>query len=147
MSEQITNKLLSIHGDWVAEIFAGRKRIEYRRVQSLHEPGTWIWIYETSPTSSIVGYFIVERVEVLQEQFITHKYINHKGINRERKFRVPDGARAIHFDDVTRLNRCVTLEKLRELKPGFHPPQGHAVKMPQEFLDYIFCGENGYFRN
>ena len=142
MSEQITNKLLSIHGDWVTEIFAGRKRIEYRRVQSLHEPGTWIWIYETSPTCAIVGNFVVDRVEVLQqEQFITHE-----SDTVIRKFRAPEGTRAIHFSDVSRLNRCVTLEKLRELKPGFHPPQGHAVTMPQEFLDYIFCNENGYFR-
>lgn len=134
MYEKVTNKILSIHPYWANEIFAGRKTVEYRKVQSIHEKGTFIWVYETSPTKAIVGYFIVDRVEV----FNTDTNITHDNGLEVRRFLVPVNSRAIHFNNVSRLQQGIPLRKLRELKPGFHPPQGHAVEMPQKFLDYIY---------
>ena len=54
--------LISVRPNFASALFAGRKRFEFRRVRSSVRPGDLALVYETAPTSKVVGEFSVGRV-------------------------------------------------------------------------------------
>lgn len=85
MDTTAQNVLISIHPEYVDLIFAGKKRIEFRKCNIPSVPRTFL-VYATSPVSQIVGYFVSEFVEKATPNELWSRYANIGGISREKYF-------------------------------------------------------------
>ena len=85
MDTATQNVLISIHPEYVDLIFAGKKRIEFRKSNIPSEPRTFL-VYATAPVSRIVGYFVSELVETATPDELWNRYADIGGISREKYF-------------------------------------------------------------
>ncbi|RAL25382.1 hypothetical protein DL240_04005 [Lujinxingia litoralis] len=133
-----TGILLSIKPLYADKILKGDKTVELRRVLPGLEPDEIVLLYATAPVSAIVGWFTVNSVvtqsvnllwqtvgpqsSISHEEFCTYLQGREKGV-------------AILVEKVFPINTTETtsLNSLRQLYPGFHPPQG--FRYIQRFKD------------
>ena len=119
--------LLSIHPQYAKGILAGVKRVELRRRLPRIAAGDVVVIYATVPTTAVVGFFTVERVERLPLGPLWRRVRDVAGVTRAAYRAYFEGLAegvAIFVGKVERLSRPIPLRELRALWPGFHPPQG-----------------------
>ena len=56
------NIILSIHPKWAEKIYAGEKKIEWRKTKpKSYDREMKVYLYETAPVKKVTGYFMVER--------------------------------------------------------------------------------------
>ena len=62
-SEIMTREpILSIHPEFAEAIFAGKKRVEFRRRPVAIPESGRVWIYATKPTAGVLGFIEVKQV-------------------------------------------------------------------------------------
>ncbi len=84
-------------------------------------------VYATAPKMAIVGFFTVKYIERLPLGPLWRRVRNVAGVTRAEYTNYFDGLTegvGIFVADVTRLGQPIPLAELREVWPGFHPPQG-----------------------
>lgn len=122
----MSEALISIKPDYVKKIFRGQKTAELRTRPLNLEVGTRLWIYSTLPQGEIVGATQVEalfsgspvdiwmkfsrQICISKEEFDT--YVK----NREKVYVVIIGC-------PNTLSKTPSLDHLRLVLNGFHPPQ------------------------
>ncbi|TIN19258.1 MAG: ASCH domain-containing protein [Mesorhizobium sp.] len=111
---------------FVAEaILSGEKTIELRRRIPLIGIGTRLWIYATKPVGAVVGSATVKRIIRGLPEEVWAKGGDQAGIDRESFDIYFDGAVeaiGLVLEDI-RPGRPISIEKLRLIRTGFHPPQ------------------------
>lgn len=117
--------IISIHPEYAEAILSGKKTIELRRRIPKIEEGTRLWIYATRPQAAIIGSAIVasitrESPASIWMQHSKDAFIPKKDYNNY--FRGTDKAIAIRLINAEKCHP-VKIDKLREIKEGFHPPQ------------------------
>lgn len=56
------NIILSIHPKWADKIYAGEKKIEWRKTKpKWYDSKAKVYLYETAPVKNVTGYFMIER--------------------------------------------------------------------------------------
>ncbi|MEP9377487.1 ASCH domain-containing protein [Aquabacter sp. CN5-332] len=117
--------IISIRPNFAEAIIAGEKTVELRRRIPPIEIGTRLWIYATKPVGAVIGSAVVKDIfRGLPED------IWDKGGNLSRVDRADFD---IYFAGAVeaiglllwqaRRGHPVSIEKLRSIRAGFHPPQ------------------------
>lgn len=127
MTEQVL--LMSIQPKYAHLIRKGLKTVELRRVKPKVQNGSLVFLYESSPTKSIVGYFYIQ--SMVTEKIITvwKKYRNRIGISHKEfkdYLHNKQDCTAILFEHYLPFESPVSLEKLRECLGESMPPQSYC---------------------
>jgi predicted transcriptional regulator len=114
--------LLSIHPRFADQIFDGTKRIEFRK-RNLPAESRRVFVYSTSPTSTILGYFDVEMTVDLPPAILWRKYSNIGGILK--------GAFDSYYQG-HRLGRGLLIASIQRFSRAVPLPKG--IRAPQSFV-------------
>ncbi|RWO65005.1 MAG: ASCH domain-containing protein [Mesorhizobium sp.] len=117
--------IISIRPNFAEAILSGEKTIELRRRIPLIGIGTRLWIYATKPVGAVVGSATVKRIIRGLPEEVWAKGGDQAGIDRESFDIYFDGAVeaiGLVLEDI-RPGRPISIEKLRLIRTGFHPPQ------------------------
>lgn len=105
--------VLPIRPEYVEKIFQGRKKYEYRKSLPNKEVDK-ILIYETSPTSKVVGEAIVDFVEGAPPDVLWNKTKHASGITHDffdMYFRNCDTAYAYRLSQVKKYKKPIDVKK------------------------------------
>jgi predicted transcriptional regulator len=117
--------IISIHPTYADAILAGKKTIELRRRIPELPSGTRLWIYATRPTGAVVGVATIQEVTRAHPATIWKRHRNGAGVDHasfKAYFNGAEKAVAILLAAVQRVEP-ITIDQLREIREGFHPPQ------------------------
>lgn len=118
--------LLGIHPEHVKNILSGNKRVEFRRVAPKKQVSR-LWIYETAPTSRIVGVCCIDGVVFQEKESLWQQVREFAGIDKNR------------FDQYFHDKKNATgilLSSARRLEQPLLLPQ-FGVKGPPQGLVYV----------
>jgi predicted transcriptional regulator len=90
-------------------------------------PNSEVFIYATSPVMRIVGSFTVDRVVRWQVGPLWQMVKDLGGVTRteyDRYFEGSDFGVGIFIKNAVQLGSPISLETIRQVWSGFHPPQG-----------------------
>ena len=121
--------LISLEPRHAENIFSGRKQVELRRRTMNVSPGTTVWIYVKLPVGSIIGRVNIVGVHSLSPAGLWRRFGSVSGLSRTEFFEYFSGAAAgvaLVLENAQRLHGSLSLNMLRELAGGFHPPQFFA---------------------
>jgi predicted transcriptional regulator len=130
--------ILSIHPEFVAAIFNGTKRVEYRRRVPRQAPkGSKLAIYESSPMSALVGTAVIDCIvqttpSTLWQMSKSIGSISHQAYTDY--FTNSNRAVGIFLHSIRPLPSPISLGDIRKCWPGFHPPQQFAYLDEAEFF-------------
>lgn len=79
-----TRVLLSIKPEFVAKIFSGEKRFEFRRVLFRSQRVETVVVYASSPVKRVVGEFRVGGILALSRESLWRRTRRHSGIQKDR---------------------------------------------------------------
>jgi predicted transcriptional regulator len=113
--------LMSIKPEFVAQIFSGEKRVEFRKTVFRLDV-SHVVIYSTTPIAAIVGVCTVEGVDTGAPRCVWRRYSRIAGIGRahfDSYYQQRQTAVAIKILNVVKFARPLTLRAVGER----HPPQ------------------------
>ncbi|MHC2068130.1 ASCH domain-containing protein [Bremerella sp. T1] len=117
---------LSIKPTFAGLITSGEKTVELRRTKPSASAGDIALIYASSPERSLVGAAVIACVLCLTPTELWPHVKDCAGVDRQQfddYFEGASTAVGIWFEDVHVLQKPITLAKVRNKLPGFHPPQ------------------------
>lgn len=123
--------LLSIHPRYADQIFDGTKRIEFRKRNVPAEIGR-VFVYSTSPISTILGYFDVETTVELSPAALWRKYSGIGGITKEAFDSYYQGhllGRGLLIGSIRRYSRTIPLPKRMRAPQSFAYLEDEMVKL------------------
>lgn len=129
--------LMSIRPRFVNEILDGRKTFELRRKRVSAEPGDVICIYSTSPQKTLSAVCSVREVLWMDLISLWDKVKDSCGVSFEEfmnYFQGQDNGCAVELKNVQTLPEAVKLTEIRNIDPGFRPPQSYCFVRPESIL-------------
>jgi predicted transcriptional regulator len=118
--------LISLEERYAKNILAGTKQVELRRRTMHVEPGSTVWLYVKKPVGAVVGFAIVGTTYSGAPNTVWRKYGAVSGLSKAEFMNYFEGAvvaSAMALSGSKKLKTPVTLDALRIVIPGFHPPQ------------------------
>jgi len=119
--------LLSIRPEFVRKIRAGIKTVEIRRRFPRCPPGRTLVVYETAPTSSVVGTARIVGVHRSHPAELWERFGPATSVDLrffEKYFEGRQFGYAVEVGDFEEFNP-LTVEQMREFIPGFVAPQSY----------------------
>jgi len=117
--------LLSIKPEYTEKIFSGVKKYEFRR-QKPRSIIERVFIYECSPSKSIVGWFTVKKILSGSPEKIWDFCRSLSGIKKSKFFSYCNGKRVIYAFEIDRVYQFETPINPFEICSGFKPPQNFS---------------------
>lgn len=124
MSEP-SDAIISIRPTYADAILAGTKTIELRRRVPTVRSGTRLWIYATRPIAAVIGVATIADVTRAHPRTIWRRHADASGVDHasfQAYFHGAQEAVAILLAAARRVSP-VPLDRLREIRESFHPPQ------------------------
>lgn len=118
--------LISLDERHAVNILAGTKQVELRRRTMHVAPGSTVWLYVKKPVGAVVGFATVGATYVAAPSTVWRKYGPVSGLSKSQFLSYFDGsvvASVMTLSEAKKLKNPVTLDALRAVMPGFHPPQ------------------------
>ena len=131
---ETSDALISIHSDYANAILAGTKTIELRRRVPDLAVGTRLWIYATQPTAAVVGYVTIGKITRAAPGTLWNEHHAGTGIEYstfKAYFNGSEEGVAIQLA-AARRTAAITIDQLRGIRYGFHPPQTLIRLTPRE---------------
>ncbi|MEB3757006.1 MAG: DNA-binding protein [Desulfurococcales archaeon] len=130
--------LFSIKPKYAGAIFSGRKKYELRRLRGLRIPrGSLIILYVSGDTRSVIGEFIAGDVlEDTPENIWRTVRRSKTGIGRDAYQYIKGSKRAVAIEvlNPTLYKHPITLDEIRNIIPGWNPPQSYIKLRPEDPL-------------
>ena len=114
--------LLSIKPKYSEKIFSGEKRYEFRK-QKPRRFVNRVFIYESSPSKVIVGWFSVKRIHSGSPEEIWERCKDFSGIDKKNYISYCNGAKIIHALEINEIFKFDDPIDPCETIPDFKPPQ------------------------
>lgn len=118
--------LISVKGNFAESIVVGTKTVEIRRRAPRLLRGTRVWLYSKSPIAEVVAICVLREIDTAPCEQIWQRYADKMDIARDYFLSYLWGAStasALILSDVQELESPVSLNELRLIEAGFHPPQ------------------------
>jgi predicted transcriptional regulator len=118
--------LISLRPNLIDAFLVGEKCVELRRRAPKLRAGTLVWLYAKLPYGRVMAVAKLRDVTVDTTESIWDTYRACIGISRtDFDAYVSDIPKAaiLSFDAITPVSRPTDLKELREIEPGFQPPQ------------------------
>lgn len=114
--------LLSIKPEFVFKIFTGEKRFEFRKkIPKKHFKK--VFIYESSPTQNVVGWFIVSRIIKDDPDTIWDECNSKSGIEKQNYYNYCNGNQKIYALEIKEYHKFDDPINPFNLISNFMPPQ------------------------
>ena len=129
--------LISIRPRFAAQIFAGAKTVELRRVKPRVMPGDLAFVYVSSPTKELQGAFEVEEVVSATPEAVWRALGGRTGVSHSEfreYFAGKELAHAIVIRRAWKLPIAIPLPALRKRRGGFRPPQSFHYISKSNFV-------------
>lgn len=142
--------LLSIHPRFANAIFDGKKTVELRRRVPKLTRGDRVVVYATVPTAKVIGTFTVDSVvsnDLKSLWLETHVTAAVTKTEFDDYFRGLENGVGIRVGQKMRFPTPIPLSLLRELWPGFHPPQGFRYLSESQSIELQNHGRSAAKRN
>jgi predicted transcriptional regulator len=110
-------------------ILQGEKTIELRRRAPRRSTEFWLALYATTPERAVIGIVKAREVIVATPEDLWERVEDACGLGRDEYRRYYEGssrAVGIRLEDPCSFSNPVSLDRLRNLWPGFHPPRSFA---------------------
>jgi len=127
--ETLSNKrkhlFISVKPEFAKKIIAKEKKIELRKVKPHVKAGDYVIIYASSPIKSVIGFGIVQQIIDASPEQMWKNYSSILGIDKFRFDNYYIGKErsiGIKIKEIQQI-APIPLEVLRNVTPGFHPPQ------------------------
>ncbi|MDO9537937.1 MAG: hypothetical protein Q7J68_06425 [Thermoplasmata archaeon] len=117
--------LLSIKPEFVEKIFTGEKRFEFRK-QIPKQRFDKVFIYESSPTQNIVGWFSIGRIIKGHPNHVWKTCKSEGGIEENRYFEYCNGNAKMYAFEINEVHKFNEPINPFEIKKDFVPPQNFA---------------------
>lgn len=121
--------LMAIRPRFADKIFSGEKTIELRRRIPDLIPGDRVQVYVSAPVCAIAGEFVVAGVISDVPNNLWKEARKKAAVTKDEFDIYFAGARLGHgilVESSRRMTRPVTLKRLRDETPDFHPPQSYC---------------------
>lgn len=121
----LCDAIISIRPHFAEAIVSGEKTVELRRRIPAIEIGTRLWIYATRPVASVIGCATVELIIRGSPEQVWAEGGARLGLDRasfDAYLKGTSGAVGLVLADVKR-GHPISIEELRVVRAGFHPPQ------------------------
>jgi predicted transcriptional regulator len=131
--------LLSVRPKFARLILSGAKTVELRKSPFSATKGDRIYIYVSSPQSSVVGSFEVKTITSSSPSLLWRMVRDKCGISRSEFNEYYDTAVqavAIFLCKPRSLEKPIPLKELRRRIAGFHPPQSYRY-LPLSLVDRL----------
>ncbi len=131
---------LSVKPKYAERILNGGKTVELRRIRPAISKGDRIILYVSSPAKAVRAISTVDKVSSGDPSRLWREVGEEAGITRAEfydYFERAKAAVAIHIKDVEELSKPIPLAILRELWPGFRPPQNYRYFSPDELSSLL----------
>jgi predicted transcriptional regulator len=118
--------IISIHPCYVSAILAGAKTVECRKSTIGLAAGAHVFLYATAPVKAIQGEARITQVLTGSPQQLWTEHREKTCVTEEDFFayyRDAKQAVLLALEEVVTFRQPVALATLRELQPGFSPPQ------------------------
>jgi predicted transcriptional regulator len=135
--------LLSIKPKYSRKILSGEKKYEFRK-QRPKRVIDRVFIYESSPSNSIVGCFSVRRIHSGSPEEIWRRCKNWSGIERNNYLTYCNGTKVIHALEIEETFRFDNPINPFKMLSDFKPPQSYAYLDGSslfEALEKVVCAE------
>ena len=119
--------LLSIKPEFTNRIFSGQKKFEFRK-QKPATPTTLVFIYESSPTKMIVGWFTIKKMIAGSPQEIWNQCGDKGGISRSKFFEYCKGSDIVFAFEIGKTFRFPIPFDPLALDENFKPPQNFSYR-------------------
>jgi predicted transcriptional regulator len=117
--------LLSIKPEYTEKIFSGVKKYEFRR-QKPRSIIERVFIYESSPSKNIVGWFTIKRILSGSPEKIWGICSSLGGIGKKKFFAYCNGKRVVYALEIDRVFQFKTPMNPFEICSDFRPPQNFS---------------------
>ncbi len=125
--KKIKNKYLfiSIKPEFANKLLSKEKSIELRKIKPNVKDGDYIVIYASSPVKCVVGFGIIKQIIITTPTEMWNEHSSVLGIDKIRYDEYyNNSSKAIGIElELIKPSLPISLENLRELFAGFHPPQ------------------------
>lgn len=139
--------LVSIHPRYAVRILKGGKTVELRRIRPRVHGETILLIYVSSPVKALKAIARVERITAAKPDKLWEQVAHCAGLSQaefKSYFSNVNIGYAIHLKEVWQLPQPILLSELRELWPGFRPPQSYKYLSDNETSKLIkILGSSG----
>ena len=132
--------VLSIHPKYADAIFAGLKRVEFRRKRISLSKSRRIWVYATRPVAGVIGYIEVKEVvcKPLDELWDLYSSVGHIDAGEfNGYFSGCETGYALVLSDAVLLDTPLGLDKIMQVCPTFRPPQFYLRSAPTALADLL----------
>jgi predicted transcriptional regulator len=117
--------LLSIKPKYSEKIFSGEKKYEFR-TQKPKPMINIVFVYESNPTRSIVGWFRVKRIHSGSPERIWQKCKELSGIEERIYLNYCNGTKVIHAFEIETAFKFENPIDPSQVIPNFKPPQSFS---------------------
>ena len=120
--------ILAVRPQLAEALVTGEKQVEFRRTRPRFEAGDTIYVYATSPVQAVIGSFTCGSIIEASPTRLWRHYANGSEITRayfREYFNGTGKGYAIQATSPNLWSSPLTLDTLRQLIPGFHPPQSY----------------------
>lgn len=117
--------LLSIKPEYTEKIFSGEKKFEFRK-QKPKENFNTVFVYESSPSKSIIGYFSVKKIISGSPEKIWKTCKDKGGIKKESYFAYCEDKDVIHAIEIDKIFEFDSPINPFEIHSNFKPPQNFS---------------------
>jgi predicted transcriptional regulator len=124
MKDILTDVILSIKPVYADAILNGSKQVEFRRKVFKRDVDK-VFIYSSSPTQQIIGYFTIDEIVEEKPSYLWKEYNSVGGIQKNDFFKYFDGLETgftIKIDKVKRFHKGVNPKEVIE---NFTAPQSY----------------------
>ncbi|GFZ34279.1 hypothetical protein CSC2_48050 [Clostridium zeae] len=129
--------ILSIRPEYVKEIISGRKIYEFRKFCP-GRPIDKIYIYETSPTKKIIGYFNYSGVIIDDKYSVWTKCCSSSGISKENYLNYYSNSSSAYAFKITNLNILKSSIDPYKIIDNFVAPQSYRY-VKRGIIDEFIC--------
>ena len=136
--------LISLRPNLIDAFLAGEKCVELRRRAPKLRTGTLVWLYAKVPYGRVMAVARLRDVTVERPAAIWRTHGACIGISKaEFDAYVSDRetAAVLSFDSIAPISRPAGLQEMRELEPGFQPPQFFRRMQSSKLLDRLCEGD------
>lgn len=135
--------LISLRPNLIDAFLAGEKCVELRRRAPKLRSGTLVWFYAKVPYGRVMAVAKLRDVTVQATDLVWETYKSCIGISKadfDAYVSDLETAAVLSFDAITPVSHPTYLQEMRELEPGFQPPQFFRRMQSSKLLDRLSDG-------
>lgn len=130
------NLLLSIKPEYSEKILSGQKKFEFRK-QKPRRSIDQVFIYESSPSKAIVGWFCIRKIHSGSPEEIWNRFKDYGGIEEEKYLEYCNNSKIVYAFEIDKTVKLDNPINPFDLNSDFKPPQSFSYIEDSEIASHL----------